>query len=186
MLLVGFIIRIHHDARSPERQTGWNLLRRLVRMRIQQSQANTLIITTHRLSFGRNFGGSWISGTDSLLSSSIGDDMFRNCLLPSRFLHIKHSYSPFPNICWKGTDATPFGCCWILVLHFTWPLVLPETSLHPAAKSETVVSNVRNSLSLCHRCKLKPLAEFCKTPTFLNVQVWDIENLGPCRPQASH
>jgi len=164
--LVGFIIRIYHDARSPERQIG--------RMRIQQAQANTLIMTTHRLPFGRSYGGSWISGTDSFLSSNIGDERFRNYLLPSTFLHMKHSYSIFYNICWKGSDTIPYGCCWILVLHFTWPLVLPETSLHLAVKSEIVISKVRNSLSLCHRCKIKPPAEFCKTPTFLNAHRCEI------------
>jgi hypothetical protein len=41
---------------------GWNHLRRLVRMRIQQAQEDTHIV------FGlvRNFGGSWNSGTDCL------------------------------------------------------------------------------------------------------------------------
>ena len=50
--IFGFIIRTYHDARSLERQIGWNNIRRFVRMRIQLAQINTLIITTHRLSFG--------------------------------------------------------------------------------------------------------------------------------------
>lgn len=142
----------------------WNHLRRLVRMRIQQTQVHTFVIIKHNSCFGSKLVIFWSSGTDCFPSSSITDDMFRNYLLPNRFLHIKHSYSVFSTISWQVSETIPFGCCWILVLHFTWFLVLPETSLHLAVKSVSVVSKVCNSLSLCHRCKIEPLNELLTHP----------------------